>query len=610
MNFRPFTRFWLQVAWASFGTILLPSLAHAASDVTVSTAATSGGSFSAANPAVFTPTAAAAVAGSADIVVKLNAGTGVTLITASAAVGNGNLTVSSAIAKTTGANATLTLNATRDLTVNATISSTVGPLPMTLNAGGNISITQAITSNDGNIVLAPAAGKTLTLAADVNAGTGQVLLQTGVVESSAAVTVTASGVQVSSNATWKQRGTVTGNLSVSGTLAAGPAAGNLQVNGALALLSNSTTLVDLGGTDQGWTYDSITATGPVTIAGTLQLNFLNGFENTIVNGNAFTILTGASITGTFTGLPDGSRVTLPNDLGSVKITYTATTVVLSDWQPVITELAWDPGTSDSGTQVFSNSNTRAGRHYFHISAQATDIGAWKTRLTVATGEADIYMYPTTVPQTTAYYYFKSERAGSDGIMLRSDQYSAAQDWYILVNVSAAGAQWSLFTGRAWVQDLGTLGWTDSNSNGAYDIGEASLPSGSGPVAVPVEGIRFFTTSIPTGTPAWSLWLNGDARDIAVRKASVPFHDSTSYYDRKQSGQMLVVAPYLNGLTSYFVSVTGNPGDPRFADPGSHRHRLQLDAIQRRRLRRTLPCLSRSGTGRTDRVGCRRHPDER
>ena len=31
-------------------------------------------------------------------------------------------------------------------------------------------------------------------------------------------------------------------------------------------------------------------------------------------------------------------------------------------------------------------------------------------------------------------------------------------------------------------------------------------------------MRFFKAIVPTGTPAWSLWLNGDPRDLAVRTA--------------------------------------------------------------------------------------------
>ena len=129
-----------------------------------------------------------------------------------------------------------------------------------------------------------------------------------------------------------------------------------------------------------------TATGAVTLAGALQVGFANGFEDAIVNGNTFTILSGASLTGTFTRLPNNTRIVFPNELGSVKITYTTTTVVLGDWKPYIRELTWDPGTADAGSQVLTNTSTRAGRHYFHINTQATDIGAWKTRLTVASGE--------------------------------------------------------------------------------------------------------------------------------------------------------------------------------------------------------------------------------
>ena len=527
--------------------------------MSVTTAATSGGTFSGGSPNVFTPTTTAAVANNTTMQTSLNAGAGVTINTASAAAGTGDLTIGATVAKTAGATATLTLNAVRDLAINFAISSTTGTMPLVLSAGRAISSSDAIVSNGGNITINTV--QPFTLGNSLSAGAGQIFLQTGSLQSPASQTVTASTVQVSAGASWNQQGTVVGNLSVSGTISPGSAAaGALQVNGTLTLQSTATTVVDLAGTGQGSTYDSITATGAVAVAGALQLSFLSGFENAIINGNSFTILAGSSVSGTFNGLPNLSRITLPNELGSVKITYGATNVVLSDWQPFLRELTWDPGTADVGTQVLTNTNTRAGRHYFHIQAQVTDIGAWKTRLAVSSAEADLYMLSGSVPETIYNYNFKSERVGSDGIMLRSDQYTAGQDWYFMVNATA-GAQWSIFTGRAFVQNLGTLAWTDTNANGVYDIGETALPSGSGNVTVGVEGIRFFKTVVPTGTPAWSLWLHGSTRDVAVRQNFVPFHDSTSYYDRKQAGQMLVVPPYLTGLTStYFLSVIGNPGD--------------------------------------------------
>ena len=536
------------------------TVAHAASDVSVTTAATSGGTFSGGNPNVFTPTGATAVVNSNDILTTLNANTPVTVNTASPASGNGDLRLTSSITRTVGGQALLTFNAARDLLLEAAITGSGGSIPLSLNAGRAITSSQAITTRNQTVAINTV--QPFALGNSLNAGTAQISLLTGSLESLAAQTVTASSVQVSAGAAWKQRGTLSGNLSVGGTLSPAPTntASSLQVNGTLTLQSTATTIVDLAGTSQGSNYDSITSTGAVTIAGALQLNFLSGFENLIVTSNTFTILSGSSVTGIFTGLPNNSRITLPNELGSIKITYNATNVVLSDWQPYIRDLAWDPGTNEAGTEILNQTNTRSGRHYFRINTQSTDIGAWRSRLTVTSGEADLYLQTTSIPQTITNYTHRSILTGGDGLVLRSDQYTAGQTWYFMVNATA-GSQWSLVSGRAWVQDLGGLAWTDSNSNGTYDIGEPVLPSGSGAGTVPLEGIRFFKTSVPAGTPAWSLWLNGSTRDIAVRKSFVPFHSATSYYNRKQSGQMLVVAPYLTGNTStYFLSVTGNPGE--------------------------------------------------
>lgn len=455
------TRLPLAVLLVSF---LLPSLhLRAASDVSVSSAATSGGSFSGGNPNVFTPTAAAAVANQTTIQTSLNAGASVRLNTASVSTGSGDLQIAATVSKTVGPTATLTLNAARDLAINFGLSANTGTMPLALTAGRAITSAAPITSNGGNITLNTV--QPFSLGNSLDAGAGQILLQTGSLASSTYQTIAASTVSVFAPAALRLYGNVAGNLSVAGTLAPGDSTQSLSVSGTLALQSTATTTVKLGNS-----YGSISATGPVTLGGALDVAFANGLENQITNGYSFTILSGTSITGTFTGLPNNARITFPDELGSVKITYTATAVTLSDWQPYICELTWDPGTADAGTQVLTNTSTRAGRHYFHINTQATDIGAWKTRFTVTNGEAHLYLNYNIVPQTIGSYYFKSERTGSDGLVLRSDQYSARQDWYLLVDATA-GAQWSIFTGRAWAQDLGTLSWTDTNSNSQYDIGE-------------------------------------------------------------------------------------------------------------------------------------------
>ena len=269
---------------------------HAASNVSVSTAATSGGTFGGSNPKVFTPTAVNAVANRDTIQTSLNAGVGVSVLTASGAAAVGDLTVAASVTKTAGTGATLTLNAVRDLLVNAPIGSTNDLLNLSLFSGRTIALSQSPSLNGG----------TLT----VN----------------------------------------------SGTFTPGDGTQYMAITGDLTILAAARTAVKLD-----TSFGRFAVSGSVVLDGALDVSFANNFEDVISEGNAFPIITGASVTGTFAGLPEGSRVTLPNDLGSIKINYTATAVTLSDWQPVIVNLTWDPGTADDGTQVFTNTNTRAGR---------------------------------------------------------------------------------------------------------------------------------------------------------------------------------------------------------------------------------------------------------
>ncbi|MCF7730706.1 MAG: hypothetical protein K9N23_03420 [Akkermansiaceae bacterium] len=206
-------------------SILLATACHleAASNVTVSDAPTSGGTFNSGNPNVFTPTAAAAVADKNAIQMSLNDGIPVTVGSASAAGGEGDLTVASPIAKTAGADSTLTLDAFRDLALNAAVSSSIGKLPLALTAGRAIASSAPVASNGGDITIDTV--QPFTLGGALNAGAGQVLLQSGSLASATPQTVTAASVQVASGAAWNTRRHLRCQVeygSVSGELA-GPA---------------------------------------------------------------------------------------------------------------------------------------------------------------------------------------------------------------------------------------------------------------------------------------------------------------------------------------------------------------------------------------------------
>jgi large repetitive protein len=221
--------------------------------------------------------------------------------------------------------------------------------------------------------------------------------------------------------------------------------------------------------------------------------------------------------------------------------------------------AWDPGTADAGSIVYTHPNTNTGDYYFRIATQNAADGGWRSALKITSGEAELAMTQGALP-LAATGTFNSARVGSDGWVLRPDQFTAGQDWFIRVRVTSAAA-WTLYTGNVFVQTMGTLAWADANSNGFYDPGEAVTPNGSGAVTVGPEAMRFFRQTVPAGVPAWSLWLNGDARNLAVRRAQVPFLSSASYYGRRQAGQLLLVPPFLgSGAEVYFLGIDGTPGE--------------------------------------------------
>ena len=209
----------------------------------------------------------------------------------------------------------------------------------------------------------------------------------------------------------------------------------------------------------------------------------------------------------------------------------------------VTTLTWDPGTTDAGTEVFTNLSLTGGDYYFAITTLGTADGVWRTALNVQSGEADVYLRLGSLPSTGSYNY-ASTRVGSDGFVLaQGPQFSAGQNWYLLVHATP-GAQWNLVTGEAYVQQLPPLA-TDASSGATATMG--------------AEGMHFFKTTISTNTLAWRLGLNGLNNQLYVKTTAAPVPYSTSTYDLTQPGQMLVVPTYLSVGSQYFVGVSGNPG---------------------------------------------------
>jgi hypothetical protein len=222
--------------------------ALANSDVTVKGGLSKGGKYIGRNPKVFTPTKPVSVAGVGSVKTHLNYGRSVTVTTESIQAGNGDLSVTAEVVKTTRKTPTLSLHAKRDLLVTKPIRATKGTLSVELKADRKVAVSAPITTNGGNIAIQTQ--EPFALSTALSAGAGRILIQGGSLESVEPQTLTASAVEVAAGAALKLRGNVTGSLSVAGTLSPGPASAfGLQVGGGLSLQPSATTTVNFG---SGW----------------------------------------------------------------------------------------------------------------------------------------------------------------------------------------------------------------------------------------------------------------------------------------------------------------------------------------------------------------------
>lgn len=133
-------------------------------------------------------------------------------------------------------------------------------------------------------------------------------------------------------------GTIAANVSNAGTIAPGSSAGALTIAGDLTLIPASVLQIELGGVTPGTQHDRLTEAGTVTfaLAGTLDVTFINGFQNTVQPTDAFTILTSnQTITGTFSNVT-GGRVVTTDGFGSFAVNLNAggNNVVLGSYVPV------------------------------------------------------------------------------------------------------------------------------------------------------------------------------------------------------------------------------------------------------------------------------------
>lgn len=114
-----------------------------------------------------------------------------------------------------------------------------------------------------------------------------------------------SGGELNGNGSINGPFTATGT----GTIAPGASPGHITVNGSTVLGGSNTLAMEVGGLAAGIDYDLLTVNGILTLGGLLDVDFINGFENSVQPTDIFTIATStSSILGAFSNVASGGQL--------------------------------------------------------------------------------------------------------------------------------------------------------------------------------------------------------------------------------------------------------------------------------------------------------------
>ncbi len=375
-------------------------LASGDANVTISTSATSNGSWSGSTTMTFTPSANTANVKNSDITTYLNSGKNVTILTSCSGSGteDGNITVSSSISNTNTTSKTLTFTAANNVTISSAI---------TLNGSNASCCTNGY--NADNLTITAGGAVSITAAISLKGGTSGTDSYSRTPGLGGAVIITGASVSTSSN------GTITTTGGASGAGGAG------RTGGAVSITSTSSTITiaknitttggstsgTAGGCTQGGTGGSITIDcySTLTYTGATLSSKGGAVSNYYSKGG-----NGGSISLTYCSVSSGtlnsSAGTGGGGCASGSSGSQSTSVVCSSSPPSIT-------TTNTVTSITCSSATSGGTTISDEGASITTKGVcWATSSSPTTsdfttsdgsGTADFVSSLTGLSANTTYY---------------------------------------------------------------------------------------------------------------------------------------------------------------------------------------------------------------
>jgi autotransporter-associated beta strand protein len=280
--------------------------------------------------------------------------------------------------------------------------------------------------------------------------------------------------------------------------------GLLTDTGSLTFGSGSNYNVTLSGTTAGSQYSQLQVAGPISLSGaTLNVTLGSGFTPT--GGSQFTIIhnTGSSpISGTFTNLPQGAKVTVGGHTFTISYTGGAgNDVVLSTVIQTMTTVSFQPAAPVFGESVALSATVTPATTGFGTPTGSVDFKNGSTNLGMAkvgsTGVAtlDTSSLPVALNSITAVYSGDTAFAGSTSTAMTVTVVQASTTTTLTssLNPSAAGEPVTLTATVAAVSPgAGTPTGSVEFFSGSTDVGAGTLTNG-------IATLR--TSGLPVGTDA-------------------------------------------------------------------------------------------------------------
>lgn len=254
-------------------------------------------------------------------------------------------------------------------------------------------------------------------------------------------------------------------------------------------LGSGTYNCEINGTGQGTTYDLLAVSGAVTIGASSKLNVTFGYNPTL--GSAFTIITGGSVSGSFSS---GNVTVTGGNVTAYTVFVVGNTVVLTVNAVLPVELiAFNGIPTVSGNLLTWATANELNNKGFQIE-RLTDKNEWLTLgFVAANNQASLYAFTDKTPLHTSYYRLRQiDNNGNEAVskIISIQSKGAKNKFTVYPNPTSAVLNFVADDINTTYEVIDLLGQIVLKGNGTAPIDVSALPKGSYVLKVGSEQVKF------------------------------------------------------------------------------------------------------------------------